>query len=160
MAQETPSPATIPEDAIIVLQSQWSYMLHTIPWLAFFGVSFIFDFLTLGILPTMIAISVIVSRYLSFRRTAYILTDKHIVIFQGSLIGRKRIDVPFVDLNEVQVQPGIFGRSLGCTSVMLQLVEQQVVLLHYVPIASPLLEYIMARINPALLHEDKPGDRF
>ena len=117
--QEEPDHVTIPEDAIIVLQSQWAYMLHTILWATFFGVSFIFDFLTLGILPTVIAISVIVSRYLSFRRTAYILTDKHIVIFQGSLIGRKRIDVPFVDLNEVQSQPGIFGRSLGCTSVML-----------------------------------------
>ena len=158
--QEEPSPATILEDAIIVQQSRWAYMLHTIPLLAFFGVSLMFDFLTLGIFPTLIAIYVIGSRYLSFRRTAYILTDKHLVIFQGSLIGQKRIDVPFADLNNVQVQPGMFGKSLGYTGVILQLTDQRVSLLHYVPVASPLLEYLRARVNPDSLHEDEPGEKF
>ena len=158
--QEEPSPATILEDAIIVQQSRWAYMLHTIPLLAFLGVSLIFDFFTLGILPTLIAIYVIGSRYLSFRRTAYILTDKHLVIFQGSLIGQKRIDVPFADLNNVQVQPGMFGKSLGYTGVILQLTDQRVSLLHYVPVASPLLEYLRARMNPDSLHEDEPGEKF
>ena len=158
--QEEPSPATIPEDAIIVLQSRWAYMLHTIPLLAFFGVSLILDFLTLGILPTLVAIYIIGSRYLSFRRTAYILTDKHLVIFQGSLIGQKRIDVPFADLNNVQVQPGMFGRSLGYTDVILQLIDQRVSLLHYVPVASPLLEYLRARMNPDSLQEDELGEKF
>ena len=158
--QEAPSPATIPEDAIIVLQSRWAYMLHTIPLLAFLGVSLIFDFLTLGILPTLITIYIIGSRYLSFRRTAYILTDKHLVIFQGSLIGQKRIDVPFADLNNVQVQPGMFGRSLGYTGVILQLMDQRVSLLHYVPVASPLLEHLRAGMNPDSLHEDELGEKF
>ena len=158
--QEEPSPATILEDAIIVQQSRWAYMLHTIPVLAFLGISLIFDFLTLGILPTLIAIYIIGSRYLSFRRTAYILTDKHLVIFQGSLIGRKRIDVPFADLNNVQVQPGMFGGFLGYTGVRLQLVDQRVSLLHYVPVASPLLEYLRARMNPDSLHEDELGEKF
>ena len=156
--QEEPSLATIPEDAIIALQSRWAYMLHTIPFLALFGVSLIFDFLTLGILPTLIAIYIIGSRYLSFRRTAYILTDNHLVIFQGSLMGRKRIDVPLADLNNVQFQPGMFGRSLGYTGVILQLMDQQVSLLHYVPVASPLLEYLRARMNPDALHEDELGE--
>ena len=156
--QKEPDPATIPEDAIIALQSRWAYMLHTIPFLALFGVSLIFDFLTLGILPTLIAIYIIGSRYLSFRRTAYILTDNHLVIFQGSLMGRKRIDVPLADLNNVQFQPGMFGRSLGYTGVILQLMDQQVSLLHYVPVASPLLEYLRARMNPNALHEDELGE--
>jgi hypothetical protein len=134
-------------------------MLHTIPLLAFLGISLIFDFLTLGILPTLIAIYIIGSRYLSFRRTAYILTDKHLVIFQGSLIGRKRIDVPFADLNNILVQPGMFGGFLGYTGVILQLVDQRVALLHYVPIASPLLEHLRARMNPDSPHEEEPGEK-
>jgi len=152
--QEEPSPATIPEDAIIVLQSRWAYMLYTIPLLVFFGGSLIVDFLTIGILPALVAIYVIGSRYLSFRRTAYILTDKHLVIIEGSLMGQKRIDVSFADLNNVQVQPGMFGRRLGYTGVILQLMDQRVSLLHYVPVASPLLEYLRARMNPDSLHED------
>ena len=159
MAQETPSPATIPEDAIIVLQSQWSYMLHTVPWLVLLGGSFTFDFLTFGILPAVLAICVIGYRYLVFRRTAYILTEKHLVIFQGSLMGQNRIDVPFADLNNILVQPGMFGRILGYTGVGLQLVDQQVALLHYVPIASPLLEHLRARMNPDSPHEEEPGEK-
>ena len=158
--QEERSTATIPDDAIIVMQSRWAYMLYTIPSLAFFGGSLMIDFITLGILPIMLASYFIVSRYLSFRRTAYILTDKHLVIFQGSLIGRKRFDIPFADLNYVQVQPGIFGSRLEYTGVILQLIDQRVFLLHYVPVESPLLEYLRARMNPDSLHEGEPDDKF
>ena len=157
--QEAPSPATIPEDAITVLQSQWAYMLHTVPWLVFFGGAFAFDFLTFGIFPAVMAICVIGYRYLVFRRTAYILTEKHLVIFQGSLMGRNRIDVPFADLNNIRVQPGMFGGVLGYTGMGLQLVDQQVALLHYVPIASPLLEHLRARMNPDSPHEEEPGEK-
>ena len=158
--QEEPSPATIPEDAIIVRQSRWAYRLHTVPWLVLFGGSFTFDFLTFGIFPIWVAICVIGYRYLVFRRTAYILTDKHLVIFQGSLMGQKRIDVPFADLNNILVQPGMFGGFLGYTGVRLQLVDQRVVLLQYLPIASPLLEHLRARMNPDSPHEEEPSDNF
>jgi len=157
--QEAPSPATIPEDAITVLQSQWAYMIYTVPWLVFFGVTFAFDFLTFGIFPAVMAICIIGYRYLVFRRTAYILTEKHLVIFQGSLMGQNRIDVPFADLNNILVQPGMFGGVLGYTGVGLQLVDQQVALLHYVPIASPLLEHLRARMNPDSPHEEEPGEK-
>ena len=159
MAQETPSPATIPEDAIIVLQSQWSYMLHTIPWLGFLGLSFTFDFLTFGLFPAVLAICVIGSRYLAFRRTAYILTEKHLVILQGSLMGQNRIDVPFTNLINILVQPGMLGRLLGYTGVGLQLVDQRVTLLHYVPIASPLMEHLRASMNSDSPHEEEPGEK-
>ncbi len=156
--QEEPSPATIPEDAIIVLQSHWAYMLHAVPWLVVFGLVF-FDFLTFGILPMVIAISIIGYRYLAFRKTAYILTEKHLVIFQGSLMGRNRTDVPFANLNNIQVQPGMFGGFLGYTGVSLQLVDQRVALLEYVPSASPIFEHLRARMNPDSPHEEEPGEK-
>ncbi|MQF69156.1 PH domain-containing protein [SAR202 cluster bacterium AD-804-J14_MRT_500m] len=158
--QEDSSPATIPTDAIIVRQSRWAYMLYAIPALAFFGVISMVDFITFSFLPFMIASYFIVSRYLSFRRTAYILTDKHLVIFQGSLVGRKRFDIPFADLNYVQAQPGIFGSRLEYTGVILQLTDQRVFLLHYVPVGSPLLEYLRARMNPDSPHEDELDEKF
>ena len=67
-------------------------------------------------------------------------------------MGQKRIDVSFADLNNVQVQPGMFGRRLGYTGVILQLMDLQVSLLNYVPVESPLLEYLRARMNPDSLH--------
>ena len=158
--QEEPSPATIPTDAIIVRQSRWAYMLYTIPALAFCGAISYFDFLTGGLWPFMMASYFIVSRYLSFRRTAYILTDKHLTIFQGSLVGRKRFDIPFTDLNYIQAQPGIFGSRLEYTGVILQLTDQRVFSLDYVPVESPLLEHLRARMNPDSLQKDDLGEKF
>ena len=158
--QEEHSPATIPEDAIIVRQSPWAYMLYVIPSLAAFGGSLFVDFFTFGTLPIVIAIYIIGSRYLSFRKTAYVLTDKHLVIFQGSLVGRQRIDVPFADLRNVLDRPGMFGRRLGYTGVILQLMDLRVSLLHYVPVESSLLEYLRARMSPDSLHEDELGEKF
>ena len=74
-------------------------------------------------------------------------------------MGQNRIDVPFADLNNILVQPGMFGGVLGYTGVGLQLVDQQVALLHYVPIASPLLEHLRARMNPDSPHEEEPGEK-
>jgi uncharacterized membrane protein YdbT with pleckstrin-like domain len=131
----------IPEDAIVVRQSNWAYMLHMVPWLILFGVSLSVDFFTFGILPAVLATWAIGSRYLSFRKTAYILTDRHIVIQRGSMMGQQRIDLPFDDLDDVSVRPGRLGIFLGYTRVELQLKDGQKALLHYVPLTSPLLEH-------------------
>ena len=146
--QEDTRPVGIPDDAVIVRQSNWAYMLPTVPWLVLFGASLTFDFLTFGILPAVFATFFIGSRYLSFRRTAYILTNRYVVIQQGSLMGQSRIDVSLADLSDVLVQPGTFGRSLGYTRVSLQLKDGQMALLHYVPLESPFLEHLRERMNP------------
>ena len=138
--QEGARPVAIPDDATIVRQSNWAYVVPIVPWLVLFGASFLFDFFTFGILPAVFAAFVIGSRYLSFRRTAYILTDRYVIIQQGSLMGQTRIDLSFSDLNDVLVQPGTLGRSLGYTRVSLKLKDGRMVLLHYVPLASPLLK--------------------
>ena len=146
--QEDTSPVGIRDDALIVRQSNWGYMLHTIPWLVLFGASLTFDLATFGILPAVFATFFIGYRYLSFRRTAYILTNRYVVIQQGSLWGQSRIDVSLADLSDVLVQPGSLGRYLGYPRVSLQLKDGQMALLHYVPLESPFLEHLRERMNP------------
>ena len=139
--QEGVLPVTIPEDAIVIRQSSWAYMLHAIPWLILFGVSLSVDFFTFGILPAALATYLIGSRYMSFRKTVYILTDRHIIIKQGSMMSQDRIDLSFDDLDNVFVRPGSLGVFLKYTRVELQLKDGQMALLQYVPLASPLLEH-------------------
>ena len=134
-------PVTITDDAMVVFQSQWSYMLYTIPWLILLGFSLTMDAVTFGLLPVVVAIYIIGSRYMSFRRTAYILTGEHFIIFRGSFMGRNRIDFPLSNISEVLIQPGIFGQTLGYTSVRMLLADQRVMVLEYVPLTSPLLEH-------------------
>ena len=146
--QEAPNLVTIPEDAVVVRQSQWAYVMPTIPFMVLLGVALFFDFFTFGIFPILATIYIVGSRYMSFHRTAYILTEEHLVIFQGSFFGRNRIDLPFANLDNIVVQPGMFGRSLGYTGVRLELVNQQIVFLQYVPLTSTLLEHLRVRMNP------------
>lgn len=148
--QEPTRPVAIPDDAVVVRQSTWAYMLISVPLLILFGVTLFIDFLTLGILPTVFATYLIGSRYLSFRKTAYILTDRYIIILQGSLMGQTRIDLSFDDLNDVLVQPGTLGRFLGYTRVRLNMKDERTVLLQYVPLTSPLLEHLQERMNPSV----------
>ena len=146
--QEGTRPLTVPDDAIIVLQSNWAYMLPAVPWLVLFCVSLAFDFFTFGILPAVLATCFIGSRYLNFRRTAYILTEKYIIIQEGSIMGQRRIDLPVADLNDVLVQPGTLGRFLGYTRVRLQLKDGRMAFLNYIRLASPFLEHLRTRIDP------------
>lgn len=145
--QEGARPIDIPDDAVVVRQSNWAWMWAAAPWVVLFGVSIAIDFITFGILPLVFAAVFIVPRYLSFRRTAYILTERYVIIQQGALMGQHRIDLPIADLNDVLVRPGTFGGVLGYTGVNLQLKDGRMAFLRYVPVASPLVEHVRARMN-------------
>lgn len=139
--QEGVHSLVIPDDAIVVRQSKWAYLLAAVPWFVLFGVSFVFDFFSFGILPVVFAGYFIGHRYLSWRRTVYVVTDLYLIIQQGSLMGHNRIELSFDDLVGVMIRPGMFGRFLGYTHVSLQLKDERRIVLRYVPLASPLLDH-------------------
>jgi uncharacterized membrane protein YdbT with pleckstrin-like domain len=144
--EKTPTTA-IPDDALVVRQSNWAWIWAIVPWLVFLGVSPLIDFLTFGIVPAVLAIIVVGGRYLSFRKTAYILTDNNVIIHQGSFMGQQSVSLPYEDLEDPVVQPSTLRTSLGYARVTLPLNDGRSVLLHYVPIASPLVEELRARIS-------------
>ena len=146
-----------PDNATAVRQSHWAYLWPAVPWLVLFGVSIGVDFFTFGTLPAVIAIIFVGSRYLSYRRTVYILGETNIIIQQGTFMGQNVIDLEISDLNEVLIQPGMFGRSLGYARVNLQLRDGQLVFLHYVPSSSPLVDHLQQRMDPPLPVEDEPN---
>tara|TARA_B100001123_G_scaffold156906_1_gene181714 strand:- start:1381 stop:1836 length:456 start_codon:yes stop_codon:yes gene_type:complete len=136
----------IPGDAIVVLQSNWAWMWSAAPWVVLFGIATVFDFFTFGVLPMVLAAIVIIPSYMSFRKTAYILTDTHVIIQQGTLFGAQKIDLGIERLSEVLELPGMFGRSLGYTAVHLVLKDGRVALLRYVPLSAPLAQHVRSRI--------------
>ena len=136
----------IPDDAIVVLQSNWAWMWSAAPWVVLFGIATVFDLFTFGVLPMVLAAIVIIPSYMSFRKTAYILTDTHVIIQQGTLFGAQKIDLGIERLSEVLELPGMFGRSLGYTAVHLVLKDGRVALLRYVPLSAPLAQHVRSRI--------------
>ena len=135
----------IPKESIETRQSNWAYMLPAIPWLGLLIVSMVFEFFTFGVLPTIFATYIIGSRYLSFRKTVYILTDRYVIIIKGSLTSQNRIDISFSDISGVLVQPGTFGKFLGYTRVRFQLKNDKLVFLQYISLSSPFLHHLRKR---------------
>ena len=78
----------------------------------------LFDFLTFGILPIILAAAMIVPRYISSNKTSYILVENYIIVDQG---GGRRIDIPINDIDFVTLKYGMFGRTLGYATFLLNL---------------------------------------
>ena len=137
----------IPANAIIIRQSSWAWIWSAVPWGIFLSLSFFIDLITFSILPLVLAAVFFVPRYMSWRKTAYILTNEYIVIIQGAFGRGRRLDIPISQISGIQVQPGFFGTSLGYVSVLLTIKDQGVANLQYTPARSVLVEHIQARID-------------
>ena len=137
----------IPANAIIVRQSIWAVIWSAVPWVIFLSLSLFTDLLTFGIVPLVIAAVFFVPRYMSWRKTAYILTDEYIVLIIGAFRRGQRLDILISQISGIQVRPGFFGASLGYVSVLLTIKDQGVVNLSYTPALSVLVEHIQARID-------------
>ena len=107
----------IPEDAVIIKQSIWAWLLISMPWILFFLISLAVDFLSFGILPMILAAAMIVPRYISSKKTSYILIENYIIVDQG----RGRIEIAINDIEFVTLKYGMFGRTLGYTNFLLTL---------------------------------------
>lgn len=147
---QVPVTSPIPENATIIRQSNWAYMLGALPWVILAGASYTFDFLTFGILPITIAVLMVGSRYVGFLRTAYILTDKSLIVIRGSILGKNRADILFTDVAEITVRSGMVEGYLGYTSIILQLKDEGVIALYYVPANSTLADYLHGKIDSSL----------
>ena len=140
-------PAKIPDDAITVRQSSWAWIWSVAPWMILAGGSVFIDQITFIGLPLIIAVISILPRYMSWRKTAYILTNEYLVVVLGRLGKSQRFDILISQISGIQLRPGFFGRSLGYTSVLLATKAHGVVVLPYTPGRSPLVEHIQARVD-------------
>jgi|TARA_B100001750_G_scaffold248486_2_gene280156 hypothetical protein len=131
----------------LIKQSSWAWMLAAIPWILFIIISLFIDFLTFGTLQLAIALVFIVPRWISYRRTAFILTSEHITIKRGTITGSDSLDLPISALESVNSKPGVLGQSLGYTSLNLVLKDGRSAHLSYVPTTSPIQSYIESRIT-------------
>jgi len=137
----------MPADAIIVRQSNWAWIWSATPWMILMAASVFIDQITFVGLPLILAVVFIVPRYVSVRKTAYILTNEYLVVVKGAFARSQRFDIPISQIWGIQVRPGFFGRSLGYTSVLLTMKDQGVTGLAYVPERSALVDHIQARID-------------
>ena len=144
---ESPGPANPPEDAVVFRQSNWAWIWHAVPWGILFIVSMAFDFFTFGIFPMVFATIIIVPRYLSFKRTGYILGEENLIIQEGLMLGQRRFDLAIMEILKIEVQTGTFGRYLGYTNVKLESKDGTLNFLQYLPVGSSLIGLLQNKVN-------------
>ena len=141
-------PVEVPEDATVIKPSGWAWILPALPWIILLAASMAFDFISFGALPAIFMAIVVVPRYLRWKGTAYILTDKHIIIQIGGLRGSQQFDLLISGIQDVLVKPGLLGGLLGYRNVNLTLDDDRIVVLPHVPDNAPLAAYVESRIAP------------
>lgn len=144
---EDTQPINPPDDAVVYRQSNWAWIWHAVPWLLLFIISMAFDFFTFGIFPTVFAIIIIVPRYFSFKRTGYILGENNLIIQEGLMLGQRRVDLPILEIREIEVQTGTFGRYLGYTNVKLESMDKTINFIQYLPVDSPLIGLLQNKVK-------------
>ncbi len=137
---------SIPEDASVVRQSRWVWLWALTPWVVLGAIEiYIGDLLFLGLSVVLAAITA-GPRYLGWRKTAFILTEDHLVIIQGTLSGQRKNELPIALIDDIRASPGLFGGGLGYRTVDFALKDGASARLHFVPANSSMVTQISERI--------------
>ena len=135
----------LPEDAVSVSQVEWAWLWSATPWLIVVGI-----LSTLSLEPVFAAVIVliiVVPRFLTWRRTAYIVTDDALIYQRGGFTGSRQYNIPMANLVEVKSRNGMFGRGLGYQAVDIVLDNQTSASLAYVPTVVGLESIIRERME-------------
>ena len=150
----------IPEEAIWVQQVQYAWLWSSMPWLVILAVLYYTDILIEGvpILGAIVSVVIMVPRYLSWRRTAYVITEEDFIYIRGTITGTQKYHIPLSDLDNVSVRYGFFGKSLGYMTIDLTLQNSTVVSLKYIPILSEFPDQMQSRIGKTKQESEQPNE--
>ena len=150
----------IPEEAIWVQQVQYAWLWSSMPWLVILAVLYYTDILIEGvpILGAIVSVVIMVPRYLSWRRTAYVITEEDFIYIRGTITGTQKYHIPLSDLDNVSVRYGFFGKSLGYMTIDLTLQNSTVASLKYIPILSEFPEQMQSRIGKIEQESEQPNE--
>jgi len=135
----------LPENAVSVSQVEWAWLWAAAPWLVVVGI-----LSTLSLEPVFAAVIVliiVVPRFMTWRRTAYIVTDDALIYQRGGFTGSRQYNIPMESLVEVKSRNGMFGRGLGYEAVDIVLDNKSSASLTYVPTVAGLESIIRERMD-------------
>ena len=125
----------IPEEAITFDQTHWAWLLPSSIWIILLSAVVIYDFISMGFIPLLMAIAIVVPRYLRWKQTKYYLSDKALYITMVGLpiIQKRRIFMlPFEDMATLNLKYGTFGKTLGYAEVQVVFHDQRIAKLSYI----------------------------
>ena len=128
----------IPEDGIVVRQVQYAWLWSSMP-IIILATVFYFIPIVDPLIVSIFLVVVIIPRYFSWRRTAYVITDQFLTY--------NRARIPMSSLKGVKSNPGLFGRTLGYEAIEIFLDNGAFIKLTYIPSVIGLTSHIQALID-------------
>ena len=148
----------IPEDATVVKQVTWAWLWSSTPWLALVLLLVEIGWLPDPITALPLVVIIVVPRYFSWRRSAFILSDDILFYQRGGILKTSTYPISWARLTDVRARYGKFGRALGYQAVDILFDNGRMVSLTYVPLPAGLGDRIRERIDAfASEREQAPG---
>ena len=150
---EVPEQITVPEGAIEFRQSHFAWVMPSAFWVILLFVLSQFDFLTMGILPFILAPVIAAPRYIRWKNTVYSLSDDSLFLTTAGipiLQKSKTYKVSFDTMAQMEVKHGMFGRTLGYGEINIVFDDSRLAILSYIQDYDGFGEHIEA-------HADLPG---
>ena len=99
---------------------------------------------TMTLFALILAVVVVLPRFLAWRNTIYYVSDDQLVFQRGNFFsGSQRYSVLISELRDVSARYGMFGKGLGYQAVIVVLSDGLKATLQYVPTAAELPERLV-----------------
>jgi uncharacterized membrane protein YdbT with pleckstrin-like domain len=159
--RDIPEQITIPEDAISFRQSHFAWVMPSAFWVILLFVLSQFDFLTMGILPFILAPVIAAPRYLRWKNTVYSLSEDSLFLTTAGipiLQKTKTYKVAFDTMAQMEVKYGMFGRTLGYGEINIIFDDKRLAKLSYIQDYNGFVQHLESHADLPGLPEENPEE--
>jgi uncharacterized membrane protein YdbT with pleckstrin-like domain len=105
-----------------IKQSSWAWIWGGAPWIVL-AIWFWFGSGSTGmtIFAVVLGVAVTAPRYISWRKTLYVINESSITYQKGSIGPTQTVELPAEQFQRITDNPGMFGKFLGYTTVSIRL---------------------------------------
>ena len=128
-----------------IKQSPWAWIWGGAPWIVlaiwfWFGT----DSRTMTIFAVVLGIAVTAPRYISWRKTLYVINESSVTYQRGSIGPTQTVELPAEQFQRITDNPGMFGKFLGYTTVSIRLKgESNYMRLSHIPTSANLTQKLI-----------------
>jgi len=126
-----------------IKQSPWAWIWGGAPWIVLaiwfqFGPS---GSTNMTIFAVVLGVAVTAPRYISWRKTLYVINESSVTYHKGGLGQTQTVELPASQFQRITDVPGMFGKSLGYTTVSIRLKgETNYIRFSHIPVAADMTQ--------------------
>lgn len=128
-----------------IKQSPWAWIWGGAPWIVL-AIWFWFGSGSTGmtIFAVVLGIAVTAPRYISWRKTLYVINESSVTYQRGSIGPTQTVELPAEQFQRITDNPGMFGKFLGYTTVSMRLKgESNFMRLSHIPTSANLTQKLI-----------------